>query len=223
MAADLPGIREILPRLGYELRAYSGLYAVEAFYWGLVPQPGIHCPECYSPLDQEFVSRDVRIRMRKDAMDATGHVVVSERFRNFCVRNRYADLAFHDVGKRRKRYELRAKRILRVDVERSHPYLAEFCTRCGNFECYLRGKGLFLENVNEPLPDGFYRTDLIWGCRAGKHPLILVGIETKRKLVAAGLTGLDFRSVPFIDEEFEARKELNEASRRRSLATVPNK
>ncbi len=222
MAADLPGIREILPRLGFELRAYSGLYAVEAFYWGLVPQPGIHCPECYSPLDQEFVSRDVRIRMRKDAMDATGHVVVSERFRDFCVQNRY-ELAFYEVGKRRKRYELRAKRILRVDVERSQPYLAEFCTRCGNFECYLRGKGLFFENVNEPLPDGFYRTDLIWGCRAGKHPLIVVGVETKRKLVAAGLTGLDFRSVPFIDEDFEARKELNEASRRRSLATVPNK
>ncbi len=222
MAANLPGIREIFPRLGYELRAYSGLYAVEAFYWGRLPQPGVHCPVCYSPLDQEFVSHDVRARMRKDAMDADGHVIVSERFRDFCVRSRYADLAFYEVGKRRKRYELRATRVLRVDVERSQPYLTEFCTRCGNFECYLRGKGLFLENVTEPLLDGFYRTDLIWGCRAGKHPLILVGAETKRKLHAAGLTGLDFRSVPFIDEGFEARKEKFEASRRQSAPNLPN-
>lgn len=212
MAANLPRIREILPRLGYELRAYGGLYAVEAFYWGIVPQPGIHCPECYSPLDQEFVSRDVRARMRKDAMIADGHIIVSERFRDFCVQNRYEDLVLHEVGKKRKRYELRAKRVLRVDLYRSQPYLGEFCTRCGNFECYLRGKGLFLENVDEPLPDGFYRTDLIWGCRAGKHPLVLVGAETKRKLLAAGLTGLDFRSVPFVDEGFEAQKALNDAS-----------
>jgi len=141
-------------------------------------------------------------------------------FAIFCVQHRYEDLAFYEVGKRRTRYELRAKRVLHVDVERSQPYLTEFCTRCGNFECYLREKGLFLESVDEPLPDGFYRTDLIWGCRAGKHPLIIVGAETKRKLVAAGLTGLDFRSVPFIDEGFEARKELNETSRRRSLAKV---
>lgn len=223
MATNLPGIREILPQVGYELRPYSGLYAVEGEYWGVVPQPGVHCPECYSPLDQEFISRDVRVRMRKDAMDATGHVIVSQRFRDFCVQHRYENLAFYEVGKRQKRYEFRATRVLRVDVERSQPYLAEFCTRCGNFECYLRGKGLFLENVDEPLPDGFYRTDLIWGCRAGKHPLIIVGAETKRKLVAAGLTGLDFRSVPFIDEEFEARKELNETSRRRSSAKVLDK
>jgi hypothetical protein len=103
-------------------------------------------------------------------------------------------------------YELRATRVLDVDMDRSEPLLMEFCRRCGNFGGYLEGRGLFLEDVTTPLKEGFYRTDLIFGCGTGKRPTIVVGEKTMLKLQAAKFTGMWFRPVPWVDREFEARK-----------------
>lgn len=206
MATDLSRDSEVLQAVGYEFAAHDGGY--DPFeYWESVPMKGIHCPECYSPLDHEMISTRVSVRGRSDVFFADRHVLVTERFREFCLRNGYDDVEFPCVDKRRPLFELRPTRILDVDVERSEPIICEFCMRCGNFQCYLYGRGLYLRDVTKPLPDGFYRTDLIFGCRAGKHPMIIIGPETREKIVAQRFSRLYISALPMIDPEFEKRRQ----------------
>lgn len=148
---------------------------------------------------------------------AEGHILVTERFREFCLRNGYDDVEFPCVDTRRPLFELRPTRIVDVDVERSEPQFCEFCTRCGNFECYIFGRGLFLRDVNGPLPDGFYRTDLIFGCRAGKHPIVIVAPDTRDKIVIERFSRLYMIALPMIDAEFDARKQGNSEATERAL------
>ena len=205
MATDLSRNPEIHP-VGYEFAAHDGGYNPFE-YWESIPIKGIHCPDCYSPLDHETISTRVEVRGRSDVFNADGHLIVTERFRDFCLRNGYDDVEFPCVDRKRPLFELRPTRILDVDVERSKPIFCEFCMRCGNFECYLYGQGLYLQDVNEPLPDGFYRTDLIVGCRSGKHPIIIVAPETRKKIIAEKFTRLYISSLPLLDDEFEKRKQ----------------
>ncbi len=49
--------------------------------------------------------------------------------------------------------------------------------------------------IDQPLEDGFYRSDLLFASGNEKHPLIFVGIKTKAKLEATNLNGLEFAPV----------------------------
>jgi hypothetical protein len=205
MATDLSRDSEVLQPVGYEFSAYDGGYRPFE-YWDQVPIPGTHCPQCYSTLDHDLVPEKVTVRGRSDVYCVWGHLVVTERFREFCLRGGYDDIEFPCVEKRRPLYQLRPTRVLDVDIERSEPQFGDFCTRCGNFESYIFGRGLFLRDVAEPLPDGFYRTDLVFGCRAGKFPTIVVGPETREKIIAERFSRVRFTALPMIDPEFETRK-----------------
>ena len=214
MEQDFPRDPQLLQAVGYEFAAHDGGY--DTFeYWETVPTAGSHCPKCYSPLDHEIVSTKVTVRGRWGVFYAEGHILVTERFREFCLRNGYDDVEFPCVDRRRPLFELRPTRVVEVDIERSEPIFCEFCTRCGNFECYMYGRGLFLRYVIGPLPDGFYRTDLIFGCRAGKHPIVIVAPETRDKIVAERFSRLYITALPMIDADFDARKQQGiEASAR---------
>lgn len=209
----VPRSSKVLPTVGYEFVPYSRLQSVAGFYWGQDPESSNQCPECYSVLDCETVSPHVIIKVRKDAVCAGGRSIVSPRFRDFCLEKGYDDIVFHRVEKKRELYEMRPTQILEVDMDRSRPLLTDFCRRCGNFESYLFGVGLFLDNVTQPIKAGFYRTDLIWGCSAGKHPVIIVAETTMREIKAAGLTGITFRAVPYVYHDYETRKAEMKAAR----------
>jgi hypothetical protein len=87
--------------------------------------------------------------------------------------------------------------------------LADFCTKCGNFECYVRGRGVFFYDVTRPLKDGIYRTDLIVGCRMGKHFDIVVAPATRQRVATAGFRRIKFQPLPALDPEFDWRKAAN--------------
>jgi len=205
MAEDISRSEEVHPPLGYLLDAHDG--GLNPFnYWGDDPIPGIHCPECCSPLDYDAVGKNVKVRGQNEAFDADGHLIVSERLRDWCLASGYNDVRFPCVNERRRLYELRPTRVLQVDIERSEPLLSDFCIKCGNFDSYLLGRGTFLYDISKPLPDGIYRTDLVFGCRLGKHYLVIVGPVTREKMLAEKLRGLQFRALPAIDPHFERRK-----------------
>ncbi len=211
MAEDLSRDPQLLQAVGYLLEAYDG--GLNPFrYWGDDPIPGIHCPECYSPIDYEAVSSIVEVRGKNDGYWADGHIIVSERFRDVCRKLGYDDVMFPCVDAKRRLYELRPTRVLKVDTDRSEPLLSGFCMKCGNFDCYIRGRGVFLYDISKPLADGIYRTDLIVGCRMGKHYDVIVAPGTRDKLGAAKLRRITFRPLPDVDLEFEKRKERARSS-----------
>jgi hypothetical protein len=206
MDADLPRSPKVHETIGFEFEAYDG--GLNPFrYWHQVPAPGVHCPRCYSPLDQEALSQNVSIRGKADVYWASGHLIVSDAFRSFCLASGYDDVEFPRVRTGRQiLFELRPTRVLDVDFERSEPLLREFCLRCGNFACYLTGRGLYFHDVAEPLEDGFYRTNLIFGCASAKYPIVVVGHDTMRRIAGAKFKGVAFTPVPNVDPSFEHRK-----------------
>ncbi len=205
MAKDISRSEEVHSPLGYLVEAHDG--GLDPFnYWDDDPIPGIHCPECYSPLDYDALAKNVKVRGQRDAFDADGHLIVSERLRDWCMGSGYGDVQFPCVNERRRLYEMRPTRVLQLDVERSEPLLKRFCAKCGNFDSYLLGRGTFLYDITKPLRDGLYRTDVVFGCRMGKHYLIIVAPDTREKMLAAKLRGLQFRALPDLDPEFELRK-----------------
>jgi hypothetical protein len=211
MAGDLSRDPQLLQAVGYFLEPYDG--GLNPFrHWGDDPIPGIHCPKCYSPIDHEAVSTSVDVRGNNDAYWADGHVVVSERFRDLFWSLGYDDIAFPCVDAKRRLYELRPTRILQVDIEKSEPLLSGFCVKCGNFDSYIRGRGVFLYDISKPLTDGVYRTDLLVGCRIGKHYDVIVARETRDKLLATKPRRIRFRPLPDFDADFEKRREQGKAS-----------
>jgi hypothetical protein len=205
MAKNFPRDQKVHQALGYLVEAHDGGRNPH-YYWGGDAVPGVHCPACRSPIDYEAVSRTLKIRGRADAYWADGHIIVSERFRNFCRDSGYDDIEFPRVDEKRRLYEMRPTRVLQVDIERSEPLLSDFCTKCGNFECYMRGRGIYLHDVTRPLRDGVYRTDLIKGCRMGKSYDIIVAPETRTRMMAQGFQKLRFRALPDFDPDFDRRK-----------------
>jgi len=216
MAKDLSRSAQIHETVGFEFAAYDG--GLQPFrYWSESPVAGVHCPACHGVIDHEAISSSVSVRGRYDVSYVDGHLVVSERFRDFCIESGYRDVEFPCIDKRRSLFELRPTRIVDVDVERSEPIMLGVCLRCGNFDCYLEGRAMFLRVADEPLDDGFYRTDLIFGCSVGKHPKIVVAPSTREKIVKKGFSRLFFIPIPTIDPEFEKRKEENTDSEKREL------
>ena len=212
MAKNLPRDPQVHQTLGYLLEAHDGGRRPFS-YWGDDAVPGVHCPACRSPIDYEAVSRTVKVRGRADTYWADGHIIVSERFRDFCRDSRYDDIEFPCVDEKRRLYELRPTRVLQVDIERSEPLLSSFCTKCGNFECYMRGRGIFLYDLTKPLRDGVYRTDLVVGCCLGKSYDIIVAPETRARMAAQGFRNLRFSALPDLDTNFEKRKANSITSR----------
>jgi hypothetical protein len=205
MAKDLSRGSKVHPPLGYVMVAHDGgLQPYE--YWGDDPIPGVHCPECSSPIDHAAVSKTLAIRSKRDAFFADAHIVVSSRLRDWCLTAGYADVQFPCLNERRGLYELRPTRIVQVDVQRSEPLFSGFCIKCGNFDSYLLGRGIYLHDVTKPLRDGIYRTDLIIGCRLGKNFLTIVAPETRDRMLAAKLRDLRFWALPMFDPDFEQRK-----------------
>ena len=205
MAKNLSRDKKVHQTVGYLLEAYAGGRR-PFYYWGDEAVPGVHCPACRSPIDYEAVSRTVKVRGHLDVNWADGHIIVSERFRKFCRDSGYDDIEFPCVDEKRGLYELRPRRVLKVDIERSEPQLSGFCTKCGNFECYMRGRGIFLYDVTKPLRDGVYRTDLVVGCCLGKSYDIVVAPETRARMMAQEFQKLRFRALPNLDPDFEKRK-----------------
>jgi hypothetical protein len=204
MAKDLSRSREIHEVVGYQLKAYDG--GLKAFTYWEVPQAAIHCPACNGTFDFEAVSKQVRANGPWQIASARGRIIVGNQVRDFCRRHGYRDVMFPILDSRRQLFELRPERLLEVDLERSQPILTDFCTRCGNFQCYLLGQGLFFRGVSEALPSGFYRTNIAFGCGMSKSPLVIVAPKTMRELRGEHLRGLKFKAVPFVDPDYTRRK-----------------
>jgi hypothetical protein len=162
------------------------------------PAPiGTYCPSCGSPRDYLQVSRVAEVKRGRDCLYTyDGHFLVSDRFRRFCLDNGYTDVEFEVATKKGDLYDLRPTRILEVDIARTKPRLDGFCVRCGQF------KGIHTaiadhrihKGVDSPLPDGIYRSDLVWGA-GGKSPTVLVAPVTRDKIKAAGFKGLVYFAI----------------------------
>lgn len=123
-----------------------------------------------------------------------GFVIVDEKFKNFCEKGKYPGLQFVELNGRQKYYWFKLENIVAFDAEGRETRFIGYSEKCNGYEEIIGSAPAYLKE-KKLLPDGFFRTDLCFGSYAGKFPLYVVGVETKRKMEAAGFKNIDFEKI----------------------------
>ncbi len=149
--------------------------------------PNYQFTEDFQPLYMDFaVTPDNPLSTTND-----GQVIVSKVFRDFCLEQRYQGLKFLEFSEDRNHFHFIVLSHVRFNAAASKTRFERLCPVCGNYESVIGSIPAFLKTA-KPLAGGFYRSDLLFASGNEKHPLIIVGIDTKTKLESAGFKGLEF-------------------------------
>jgi len=120
-----------------------------------------------------------------------GWCIVSQNFRDFCLRNSYSGLRFGALPLSPGFYSFAIYREVTFDSDRRKTRFLNKCPLCGNYDSIVGAFPVFLEDVDRALEDGFFRTDLVFGSGNQKAPVYLVGCTTKTKLDLEKFSGLE--------------------------------
>lgn len=120
-----------------------------------------------------------------------GFCVVSQKFRDFCLRKKYENLDFERFSNDKFHFNLKINNVVDFDFERRNTRFEKKCAKCGNYESVIGANPVHL-NISKPILSGIYRTDVFFASGNEKHPLIIVGLETKDEMTKERLVGLQF-------------------------------
>lgn len=170
------------------------------------------CPRCGYRLD--FFPTNPDYAMKKRFKPLTGEAtvsketalsftydhqhIVSQGFKDFCLQQGYQGLNFIAFPKDPRHFHLMIANQVKFDFARKGTRFLGLCPICGNYDEVIGAYPALLE-LTESLADGFYRTDLLFAGGDRKHPLIIVGPETKSKLKAMKFKGLIFEPAYGLD------------------------
>jgi hypothetical protein len=158
--------------------------------------PGLNvCPDCGYRTDFAYTNPTFTLTRTKFDLSHTydGACIVSERFREFCVRHQFESLEFRTLPRAKGLYHFFAHRVVPFDASARKTCFGALCPTCGFHESVTGATPSFLK-VSAPLPDGFSRSDLLFGSRNAKSPLIFVGTNTKELLDHECFRGICFKS-----------------------------
>lgn len=169
------------PRCGYRLDFFptNPDYALKKRFKPLTGQP--------------TVSKETALSLTYDHQH-----IVSQGFKDFCSQEGYEGLNFIAFPKDPHHFHLIITNQVKFDPLRTRTRFLKLCPICGNYDEVIGTRPAFLQ-LSEPLADGFYRTDLLFGSGDRKDPLIIVGTETKAKLKAMKFKGFIFNPAYGLD------------------------
>lgn len=180
-----------------ELIAYRmSLKDVDAHYFENAPDR-VFCSECGSVQDASYVPSMLVVHSggpfglgttydgKALCSTATKELMTSEGLAvDFKVVNSHIGLHHFEPRER-----------LAFDVEKRRTQFIGPCSRCGRFAEIIGSQPIFLRDVYAPIRTGLFRTDVEFGSGRSKGPELLVGIETKEKLVKIKFGGCTFLPV----------------------------
>jgi hypothetical protein len=123
-----------------------------------------------------------------------GQTIVSKAFRDFYLNNGYHGARFAAFENDSNHFHLKIDEVVSFDAVRRKTRFENLCPQCGNYESVVGATPAYLL-VDHILKDGFFRSDLLFASGNEKHPITVVGVETKAKLKVSGLRGLEFSPV----------------------------
>lgn len=147
------------------------------------PHPAT-CPTCGRKTDPEFVNAAFKATRRTWDISGTydGYCLVSQRFRDFCSKQRWPGMSFVPLPSDGEFFVLRLSIVLPFDAERRQARFENLCPECGMHYSIIGATPAYLRGISEPITEGFFRTDLEFGSGPQQWPLIVVGIQTAEKL-----------------------------------------
>ena len=132
-------------------------------------------------------------KLTKKAYDISytydSYLIVSDRFKQFCVDNKYLGVSFFAIPNYETKYLMLVDNILKFDTARRETAFIEFNPDCSEYNEVVGATPVCLLD-STILSDGFYRTDIEFGRSYAKSAIILVGLETGAKLKAQKFRGL---------------------------------
>ncbi|MCC9166721.1 hypothetical protein [Pontibacter harenae] len=155
------------------------------------------CDGCGYRTEYQQINNLFKIKRKSFDLSYTydGIAIASLRFKEFCNRNNYNNILFKELEGNLGFYQI-------IVHDKLIPFTAnlveEFCDKCSQYRTVVDYK-VDTERIIGPLQDGFYRSDLLFGGRMGKHdsplhPIIVVAPLTKEKMRKEKLKGLTFES-----------------------------
>lgn len=143
------------------------------------------------PINEKFY-----LKNRKFEVSYTydGYLIVSHRFKLFVEDNFYSGVEFSSF-ELKDYYSLSCINILEFDAAKRETRFINYCDKCGRYNEVIGATPIFLKNITQPLNDGFYRTDLEFGSGSNKHPVIIIGVETYKKIKRERFKGIDFKPI----------------------------
>lgn len=154
------------------------------------------CLECGYKIDFEYVNPKLRIKKRIYDFSYTFDkcCIVSAKFKKFCEENNYHNIVFFQLPQDPDFYFFIAEEKLSFDFQKAKTVFNKYCNTCKMYN-EIGGATPFLKNLNEPLKDGFFRSDLLFGSGNERSPLIFVGVDTYEKIIRAKLKGFVFERI----------------------------
>jgi len=137
------------------------------------------CTQCGYRLDYRYNNKDFRLRRKTLDFSSTydGVTIVSQRFKDFCVRNGYDNIAFIALSQTPFFYQFYINgNAIKYEAGMKEKY----CDACGQYESVIGP--MISDEITEPLKDGFYQSDLWFASGNEKSPIIIISPETKVKL-----------------------------------------
>ena len=151
------------------------------------------CSSCGVKLDFGSTNSSFRTDTTIDfAETADGQFICSNKFKDFCETNQYEGLRFLALSDD-AHWHFFADRQVQFDSVKRNTRFEKYCDVCKRYTDTVGATPSFLK-VQSPIPDGIFRSDLIFGSANSKQFLLFVGNSTKTKLEGAGLTGIEFKA-----------------------------
>lgn len=157
----------------------------------------IFCSDCGSCVDRSFLPARLKPRRKSYEVSCTydNRMIVSNRFREFCLQHDIEGAEFTPVNGIGSFYLLESNRQVKFDWERRKTRFENLCAVCGRYESIVGAYPAFLKDINQPLLHGFYCSDLEFGSGREKTPILFVGTETKKLIEEAHFKRPEFEEV----------------------------
>ena len=154
------------------------------------------CADFSNIYDLNQVSSSFQFKKKKYNISSTyeGFKIVSEKFKQFCEKEKYRGLEFVVLPKSHGFYWFKINNIVEYDVDARKTQFINYNKECNGYEEIIGATPACLKNKT-PLQDAFFRTDICFGSFAGKSPLEIVGEMTMKKLKAAGFKEIYFEEI----------------------------
>lgn len=175
--------------IGYELTGYDNDSYMTGSCEKLFEIPEIpKCKKCGYRLDYKFTNKSFKLKRKTLDISETydGITIVSLKFKEFCIRNKYTNLTFIDLPNAPNFYQLY---IVGNTLKYEAILKEKFCEECQQYESVV-GPSLNKENITKPLNDGFYQSDLWFASGNEKSPTIIISSETLKKLKIEKIKGI---------------------------------
>ncbi|HEY5463766.1 MAG TPA: hypothetical protein VIJ95_10965 [Hanamia sp.] len=175
--------------IGYEITGYDNDSCMTGSCEKLFDLPFIpKCSKCGYRTDYRYTNKDFKLKRKTLDFSSThdGVTIVSLKFKEFCNRYGYDGLEFVELPKTPNFFQFYIKdNIIKYEAS----FKEKICHNCGQYESVI-GPSMRLENVLEPLADGFYQSDLWFASGNEKSPVLIISPITKEKLAREGFKNI---------------------------------